>query len=84
MIVYSKPNCGACEQAKHLLKRAGVPFDVVNLDVGQDKTASEKYISRDNLLELFPGARMMPQIMAEDGTRIGSVAELSKYLMTTA
>lgn len=83
MIVYSKPNCGACEQAKHLLKRAGVSFVVVNLDVGQDKSSAETYISRDNLLAMFPGARTMPQIVTEDGTKIGSIAELSKYLMTS-
>ena len=84
MIVYSKPNCSACEQAKHLLKRAGVSFEVVNLDVGQDKLPTEAYISRDNLLAMFPGAKTMPQIMTDDGAKIGSILELSKYLMATA
>ena len=80
--LYSKPNCVACDQAKAVLKAAGLKFNVVNLDVGQPKSEAEKYISRDSLLELFPGARMMPQLMVHGERWTGSLFEL-KNLSTS-
>ena len=77
--VYSKPACPQCEQAKTLLTATGQQFEVVHLDVGQTKVDGEKYISRDDLLSKFPGARMMPQI-SNEGAVVGGLVELKKLL----
>jgi glutaredoxin len=77
--VFSKPNCPQCDQAKALLDARGEPYGVVMLDVGQVRSLEEKYITREELLELIPSARMMPQIMI-DGIAIGSLSELKKWL----
>ena len=81
--VYSKPSCPHCDQAKALLSAKGIEYKVVNLDVGQPKMAGETYISRDDLLSLFPGARTMPQInrVVEDEVQVvGGFTELKKLL----
>ena len=77
--VYSKPNCTFCDQAKALLTAKGLPYQEFILDVGQPQVEGKMYISRDKVLETFPGARTMPQIaLVKDGNfeRIGGFAEL--------
>jgi glutaredoxin len=81
--VYSKPNCTYCDQAKALLEAKGVPYQVVNLDVGQPKDDGAVYISRDELLAKIPTARTMPQILKQDANSamyIGSYQELKSHL----
>lgn len=63
--VYSKPNCPSCDQAKALLTQKGAKFEVIMLDVGQPHQPGQQYISRDLLLETFPGTRTVPQITRE-------------------
>ena len=77
--VYSKPACVYCDRAKSLLTVKGLPFEVVNLDVGQPKEEGAKYISRDELLARIPNARTMPQIMKNDEL-IGGFTELREML----
>ncbi len=77
--VYSKPACTFCEQAKALLEAKGLPFEVINLDVGQTQVEGQSYISRDDLLVKVPGARTMPQIL-QDGELVGGFTELKKLL----
>lgn len=82
-IVYSKPNCPFCDQAKALLDSKGLEFDVINLDVGQPKESGEAYISREALLALIPSARTMPQIMKHDSAgvhHIGGFIDLRSSL----
>lgn len=82
-IVYSKPACSQCDQAKALLKTKGIDFEVVHLDVGQPKIDGEKYIARDELLLKVPGARTMPQIF-KDEVPIGGFSELKALLLNAA
>jgi len=82
-VVYSKPACSHCEQAKSLLKTKGIDFEVVHLDVGQPKIDGEKYIARDELLLKVPGARTMPQIF-KDEVPIGGFTELKALLLNAA
>lgn len=60
--LYSKPNCPQCVQAKAFLEARGVQFDVFMLDIGQEKQEGVTYVTREHVLEEFPGARMMPLI----------------------
>jgi len=80
--VYSKPACGYCEQAKALLASKGVPFKVIQVDVGQPKVDDETYISREDLQVIFPAARTLPQIHALTGAGevyIGGFKGLQAY-----
>ena len=77
--VWTKPNCIYCDQAKSLLKLKELPFQEFVLDVGQEKSDGVTYVSRDDILGKFPGARTMPQIaLVKDGNFqvIGGFAEL--------
>lgn len=77
--VYSKPDCPFCDQAKSLLKLKELPFQERVLDVGQEKVEGVTYVSRDEILGKFPGARTMPQIaLVKDGNFqvIGGFTEL--------
>ncbi len=81
--VYSKPNCTFCDQAKALLTAKGLPYQEFIMDVGQPQVEGKIYVSRDKVLETFPGARTMPQIaLVRDGNfqPIGGFAELRQTL----
>ncbi len=81
--VYSKPNCTFCDQAKALLKAKDLPFHELILDVGQDREEGKHYVSREEVLAAFPGARTMPQIaVVKDGNfqPIGGFTELKGYI----
>ena len=64
--INSKDNCPQCRTAIQLVRQKGHEPEVIKL--GQD-------ITREQLLELAPGARMMPQV-AIDGKIIGSLRDL--------
>lgn len=68
--VYSKPNCPQCQQAKALLEAKGIQYETLML--GTD-------YNREELLTIAPGARTVPQVMA-DGVLIGGFPELREYL----
>jgi glutaredoxin len=72
--IYTKDDCTYCEQAKALLTSRGLPFTTVKLG---------EQITREELLQKFPTARTMPQILKEDqhsALHIGGYAELKKHL----
>lgn len=81
--VYSKPACPACVEAKNLLRTKGHSFTEIILDVGQHKSSDHFYISRDDLMVLFPSARTVPQISLYENHNtkpIGDIAALKSYL----
>lgn len=65
-LVFSKQNCPQCDQAKAALVEAGYALNVKM--VGVDCT-------REELLELVPTARSVPQVFI-DGTYIGGLKEV--------
>ena len=69
-IVWSKPACVFCEKAKNLLKTKGIEYE-------------EKHIAQghkiQDLLEMVPNARTMPQIWLDE-EHIGGYFELEKKL----
>ena len=64
-VIYSKPNCSYCVQAKALAEREGHELTYKMLDEDFD---------RETLMETFPGARTFPQIIV-DGEKIGGFTE---------
>ena len=68
--VYSKDNCAYCTKAKILLETQHMEF--IERKIGVD-------VTREQLLEIAPHARTVPQIVI-DGTVIGGYDQLAKYL----
>ena len=69
-IIYSKPSCSFCLQAKQLLETKQLPF--VYKQLGVDYTLQE-------LWEVSPNARTFPVIL-KDGELIGGFTNLCEYL----
>jgi glutaredoxin len=67
-VIYSKPNCPYCTNAKNLFERLNIPYEEKVLGID---------FTRDDLLEMFPGAKTFPQIIY-DGEYVGGFAELAK------
>jgi glutaredoxin len=71
--IYGKPMCPFCDKAKALCETRGLEYTYKSL--GTDYTKEE-------LLETFPGARTVPQIIV-NGTKIGGYDQLGPYLEET-
>ena len=69
-IVWSKPQCSYCEQAKNLLASKGIEYE--------ERKIGEGY-TKEDLLAAVPTARSVPQIFL-DNELIGGFTELSKKL----
>jgi glutaredoxin 3 len=69
-IVWTKPNCPNCDQAKALLKNKGIEYEERNIGIDWTK---------EQLLEAVPSARTVPQIfMGEE--YVGGYTELKQKL----
>ena len=69
-IVWSKNACPFCDQAKNLLKSKGIEFEERNVQTDWTK---------EQLLEVVPNARTLPQIFLDDNY-VGGFTELRKHL----
>jgi glutaredoxin len=69
-IVWSKDHCPYCEQAKNLLTSQGIDYEERNINEGYTK---------EQLLEVVPNARTLPQIFIDDKL-IGGFTELRQHL----
>lgn len=72
IVIWSRDNCLHCEQAKNYLKVRDIIFE--ERRIGTEWT-------REQLLELVPNARTIPQIFIDDQL-IGGFTELAHYLET--
>lgn len=70
IIIWSKPNCPHCDQAKALLIMKGYTYT--------EKKIGDGY-TREDLLAVVPTARSVPQIII-DGKVVGGFAELKQAL----
>lgn len=80
--VYTKPNCTFCDQAKALLRQHDCAYMEYHLDMGQPKEEGKQYVTREEIIETFPGARTMPQILLDFDdhvTKIGGYQELKQF-----
>ena len=69
-VVWSKPNCPQCLKAKALLTSKGIDYE--EKLIGTNAT-------REELLELVPQARSVPQIFL-DGKPVGDYNNLLQFL----
>jgi len=68
--IYSRPGCKYCDLSKTLLEVHNCEYNELMLEVD---------ITVDQLKELVPGAKSVPQIM-DDNIHIGGYNELVEYL----
>lgn len=71
--IYGKPMCPFCDKAKALCETRGYKYTYKSL--GTDYTKEE-------LLENFPGARTVPQIVV-NGEKVGGFDGFTKYIEET-
>jgi len=69
--IYGKPNCGQCVEAKNICESRGLDYQYLSL--GQD-------YSREELLDMFPGARQVPQIVVGE-TKVGDITAFKKHII---
>jgi len=69
-VVWSKDHCPYCVQAKNLLESKGIDYEERNIN--------ENY-TKEQLLEVVPTARTLPQIFIDDNY-IGGFTELRQHL----
>jgi glutaredoxin 3 len=70
VIVWSKYHCPYCDQAKKLLDQKGIKFEERKIGDGW---------SKEELLEVVPTARTLPQIFIDEKL-IGGFTELRTHL----
>ena len=71
--IYGKPACPHCDQAKRICEKRELKYKYFQLDTD---------FTREEVLEMFPGARTFPQIKV-NGTSIGGKDQLGTYLEDT-
>ena len=71
--IYGKLQCNFCTAAKTLCESRGLEYKYKQLD--EDFT-------REEVLEIFPGARTFPQIIVNDN-KVGGYHELVQYIEDT-
>jgi len=69
VLIYTKPDCIYCEQAKLLLSEKNMSYDESR--IGRD-------ILREHFKELFPDQKTAPLIFIE-GQKIGGYEQLVEY-----
>jgi len=69
-IVWSKTNCPQCDSAKKLLESRDIEIEERQIGLGYTK---------EDLLDLVPDARSVPQIFIDDEL-VGGFSELQKFL----
>jgi glutaredoxin len=73
ILIYGKPQCPFCEKAKNLCEQRGYNYEYKTLDIDYTK---------EQLLETFPGARTVPQIVV-NGLKVGTYEQFTQYLEDT-
>ena len=73
ILIYGKPMCPFCDKAKALCEQRGFAYEY--------KTLCADY-TKEELLETFPGARTVPQIVI-NGQKIGGWDQMVKYIEET-
>lgn len=82
-VIYTKPNCSQCVEAKNLMDLKNMTYEERIIDVGQEKDPGAIYVSVADLKSLVPTARTVPQIFSTDtftGRYVGGYAELKEFL----
>ena len=74
-VVYSKPGCPSCDNAKMLIAARGDVY-IENV-IGRD-------VSREEFMEMFPAVRTVPLILEEEAGTIGGYTDLVEWYEESA
>ena len=69
-VVYSKPGCPSCDNAKKLIAINGDVY-VENV-IGRD-------VSREEFMEMFPSVKTVPYILEQDAGAVGGYTDLVEW-----
>ena len=69
-VVYSKPGCPSCVNAKQLIALSGDVY-IENV-IGRD-------VSREDFMEMFPAVKSVPYILEQDAGAIGGFDNLVEW-----
>lgn len=72
--IYSRQDCGQCDEAKTLLKNKNIVFTEHNLD---NETATTNFKMK------YPSVRSLPFILIDDAV-VGGVRNLREYISNKA
>ena len=64
-IVYTKPNCTFCDQAKALLQDKHLAYREIHFDVGQPQVEGVDYVNVAEFKAKYPQAKTAPQIFSQ-------------------
>jgi glutaredoxin 3 len=84
-ILYTKDHCQFCVKAKQLLKNKGIDYQEKIISAGLNESElleNQSYVTLEELKELAPNAKTVPQIWLLDGnktTYIGGYTELAAF-----
>lgn len=73
VVIWSQANCPACEAAKRLAESLDIHYEVKMLDT---------QLTKELFFKTFPGARSVPQIVA-DGKWLGGFEEFKQAVIAT-
>lgn len=74
-VVYSKPGCPSCDNAKKLIATNGDTY-LENV-IGRD-------VSREEFMEMFPSVKSVPLILEEEVGTIGGFTDLVEWYKESA
>jgi len=69
-IVYSKPSCPSCVNAKQLIAMNGDVY--IDNVIGRD-------VSREEFMEMFPAVKSVPHIIEQEADVIGGYTDLVEW-----
>ena len=69
-VVYSKPGCPSCDNAKTLIAARGDTY-LENV-IGRD-------VSREEFMEMYPSVKSVPLILEEEAGTIGGYTDLVEW-----
>lgn len=76
--VYSKKVCPMCVKAKSLLTAKGIDF--ITIEIVEDN-AGDDQINKVDFISKFPGIRVVPYILNENGDSFKTYNELENHLL---
>lgn len=69
--VYTRDGCSFCEKAKNLLNQNNLQYTEYSIG---------KNILREEVLQKFPGIKMLPIVVDVNGTLVGGYEDLVRHL----
>ena len=82
--IWTRKDCGYCTKATQLFQKLNIPYKefIIGAPADQPLESHQVAVSREDLLELVPNARTVPQIWL-NGEHVGGYDQLIKHPTVT-